>query len=314
MGHYGFTAIAKAIERNMRQSSHTLYPCEPHLIYPMCNAIAITGLRGYDRLHDDDLGVDLVDKIRDSFTRNGYLAPNGRFLFGRGPLGIKMPSMLANDAVMAFWLHGVMPDLAEETWQILRRDRMRITNGVARLRTQPIDHMDVGSYRKSDAWAWVNIACAAKEMGDDEAANAVDAGIAARFTMDYSESGARKIADASMWVNTVFALSRFVTAGSLRGLATGEVPAQWRTGPILKAAAYPVVLVAKAVTDGSGLDLVLRPGAGPARTTLEIARLRPGRTYRVTGATVDSLVANGHGNALLDIDLRRRLEVRLVPA
>jgi len=82
----------------------------------------------------------------------------------------------------------------------------------------------------------------------------------------------------------------------------------------LKAAAYPVVLVAKAVTDGSGLDLVLRPGAGPARTTLEIARLQPGRTYRVTGATVDSLVADAHGKALLDIDLLRRLEVRLVPA
>jgi Linalool dehydratase/isomerase len=311
---YGFTAIAKAIERNMRRSPHTLYPCEPHLIYPMCNAIAITGLRGYDRLHDDDLGADLVDKIRDSFSRNGYLKKNGRFQFGLGPMGIAIPPMVANDAVMTYWLNGVMPDLAERTWQILRDNRIRLGNGAARLRTQPIDHLDVGSYRRGDVWAWVNVASAAREMGDEEVADAIETGFASRFAMEHSESGARKIADASVWVNTAFGLAQFMKAGSLRGLATGQVPAEWKTGPILSGAAYPAVLVAKAVTDGSALDLVLRPGTGHVRTTLEISRLRPGAAYGVTGALAPSIVAGPGGKALLDVDLRSRLEVRVVPA
>lgn len=83
---YGFTRIAQAIETNMRASSQTMYPCEPHLIYPMCNTIALAGLTGYDRLHQTDLTDDLLDKTRDSLNHNGYRLRNGRFLFGRGPL------------------------------------------------------------------------------------------------------------------------------------------------------------------------------------------------------------------------------------
>lgn len=311
---YGFEKIVRTIEHNMRKSPHTLYPCEPHLIYPMCNAIAITGVRGYDRLHGTDLGGDLVDKIRDSFTRNKYLMPNGRFQFGLGPLGIKMPPLISNDAVMVTWLSGVMPDLAEQTWKILRDARLRIHDGAAHLRAQPVDLLDVGSYRPSDAWTWVNIACAAREMGDQEAVEAIDAGIAERFYYDHSRDGARKLAGVSTWANTTFALAQFIRPGSMRGLANGDVPDAWRTGPILANAAYPDVLVAKAVTDGSALDLVLRPGGVATATTLELGRLRPGGNYKVTGAKVPKLTADPQGRALLDVELRGRLEVHVAPA
>lgn len=311
---YGFDKIARTIERNMRKSSHTLYPCEPHLIYPMCNAIAITGLRGYDRLHGTDLGSDLVDKIRDSFVRNKYLMPNGRFQFGLGPFGLKIPPMISNDAVMATWLHGVMPDLAEQTWGILRDVRLRIHDGAVHLRAAPGDYVDVGSYRPSNIWTWVNIFCAAKEMGDQEAVEAIEAGIDERFFFDHSEDGARKLAGTSTWANTVYALAQFIRAGSLRGLANGDVPQAWRTGPLLANAAYPDVLVAKAVSDGEALDLVLRPGGEGGRTTLELGRLRPRGEYRVTGATTTELTADPQGRSLLDVELRDRLEVQVVPA
>ncbi len=208
---YGYTKIAHAIARNMRNSPFTLYPCEPHLTYPMCNTIALNGLRGYDRIHGTDLTGDLADKIRESFDRHQYLLPNGRFRFGLGPLGLKMPPTLSNDAVMAYWLDGVMPDLAERTWQMLREHRLGLDNGVAQLKTRAVDRVDVGSYRKSTAWTWVNIACAAKEMGDGEAIEAAQTAIAEQFSMDHSASGARKLAGQSMWVNGVFALTQFVT-------------------------------------------------------------------------------------------------------
>lgn len=310
---YGFTKIVEAIERNMRNSKQTMYPCEPHLVYPMCNAIALAGMRGYDRLHGTDYTDDLIDKVRDTLL-DRYLTKDGRFLFGRGPMGVFIPPMVANDAVVAYWLSGVMPDLAEQTWKTLRDNRITIKDGRAELRTQPIDHLDVGSYRMGDAWAWANAACAAAEMGDVEAVEALQATIVNRFTFDYSAAGARKLAGVSVWANCAFAFSRFITAGTVSRLTNADVPAEWKTGPVLAVAAYPQVLVARAVSDGHGLDLVLRPGAGPTRTTLRVARLVPGRSYRVSGATAADITASDSGEAYLTVDLADRREVRLTPA
>ncbi len=310
---YGFTAIVEAIRRNMLASEHTMYPCEPHLIYPMCNAIAVTGLRGYDRIHETDYTGDLVEKMRESLHRNKYLTSNGRFLFGRAPMGIKLPPMLANDAVMVYWLNCVMPDLAEQTWNTLRDKRIKIRKGGVKLRTGPIDNIDVGSYRMGDAWAWVNVACAAAEMGDTEVASALQDAIVDRFPFEYAPSGARKLANVSSWANCVFAFSRAITTDSLRRLTAGDMPDEWRTGPILEAASYPDVLVAKAVTDGRGLELVLRPGSGHTVAGLKIGRLEPRRTYRVRGAAVDEVTASDQGEALIAISLAGRHEVVLTP-
>jgi len=91
-------------------------------------------------------------------------------------------------------------------------------------------------------------------------------------------------------------------------------PTHWRTGPVLAEVAYPEVLVAKAVTDGQDLSLVLRPGAGPIRTTLRVERLVPRRTYQVTGAREALIVASDTGTAVVSVDLGDRLEVRLTPS
>lgn len=308
---YGFTKIARAIENNMHASPDTMYPCEPHLIYPMCNTIALAGLAGYDRLHDTDLTDNLIDKTRDSLVHNGYLLGNGRFLFGRGPMGLKMPPMLANDAVMVYWLNGIMPDLAEETWSSLRTHRLRVHGDKVELRIRPIDRLDVGSYHLGDAWAWVNVLCAAREMGDDEVVQGVSHHIRINTDVDRSPDGAQKLEGVSTWVNCAYAFSRFVGKDSLQGLINGRVPDAWRSGPMLTEAAYPEVLVAKAVSDGTGLDLVLHPGAGEVRTPLRIGRLRPRQTYRVDGAVEPSIKADSDGTAIIDVDLGGRHEVRV---
>ncbi|MFW0796923.1 hypothetical protein AAFP30_24170 [Gordonia sp. CPCC 205515] len=308
---YGFTAIATAIADNMASSRHTLYPCEPHLTYPMCNTIAVTGLLGYDRLHGTDLTGDFVDKIAHSFHRNGYLLPNGRFRFGLGPAGLKLPPTLSNDAVMTYWLNGILPDLAADTWEALRDKRVTVRDGRLDMITTPVDRLDVGSYRMGDAWTLVNIACAAREMGDSDAADAADATIADHFRWDYSSAGARRLAGASTWANGAYALARFLRRDDLRGLAVGEVPDAWRTGPILTQAAYPDILVAKAVTDGDGLDLVLYPGSGPVRTTIGVSRLAPRTRYRLTGCEFPEVVADETGHARVGVCLSSRHPVTL---
>lgn len=309
---YGYGSIATAIERNMRQSKHTMYPCEPHLIYPMCNAVALVGLKGFDRVHGTDLTSDLVDKTADALHRFGYITDNGRFRFGRGPFGVKLPPMLANDAVMTYWLNGIIPELAQQTWATLRRDRIRMSGSTVRLKTEPIDHLDVGSYKMGNGWAWVNVLCAAREMGDTETAEAVATTIERKFTIDTSPSGARKMAGVSAWVGLAHALSQLVTKDAFRGLATGNVPDVWRTGPALAGAAYPDVLVAKAVTDGQALDLVLRPGNGPTAATLRLARLTASEYVVIQdGEKSGALTADSDGTAALSLRIDGRTEVRI---
>jgi len=100
----------------------------------------------------------------------------------------------------------------------------------------------------------------------------------------------------------------------MRDLLGGRVPAEWKTGPVLAQAAYPDVLVARAVTDGTALDLTLRPGNGGGRTVLGVERLVPRQGYFVTGAVDDTVTADDDGAALVTVDLDDRREVFLRPA
>lgn len=113
--------------------------------------------------------------------------------------------------------------------------------------------------------------------------------------------------------NAHHVLARFARPDGLRDLIRGEVPQQWRTGPILSDAAYPDVLVAKAVTDGTSLDLVLRPGDGPRRVRLGLRRLIPERSYQVTGAIEAAVIADAGGTAVIEVDLGGRHVVRVSP-
>ncbi len=111
-------------------------------------------------------------------------------------------------------------------------------------------------------------------------------------------------------------ITRVGRPGSLRDLVAFGAPEAWAGGPRLAEVAYPDVLVARAVTDGTALDLVLRPGAGPVRTTIEVDRLAPGHAYVVDGvaANARAITADSSGRALIPIELDDRLALRVRPA
>jgi hypothetical protein len=81
----------------------------------------------------------------------------------------------------------------------------------------------------------------------------------------------------------------------------------------LAEADYPDVLVARAVSDGHRLDLVLRPGSGAVRARLGLAGLVPDRTYDLRGAIEPTVVASSSGTAKFHVDLGDRLEVAAIP-
>ncbi|MGK8523052.1 hypothetical protein ACRS6B_16480 [Nocardia asteroides] len=216
---------------------------------------------------------------------------------------------------MVAWLNAMMPDLAHDTWNTLRDRFVDFDGHDLRLRGSARTRVDLGNYNmlNGDGMTRIFVATAAAEMGDSALAAALVRSMHDRYRAD-ERDGARRFAGVSTVTNAHHALARFTRADGLRDLILGTVPPEWRTGPILGVAPYPDVLVAKAVTDGSALDLVLRPGGSAKRVRLALERLLPRRTYRVTGATEPTLIADDSGRGVVEVDLGGRRDVRVTPA
>jgi len=311
---YEFASLCEAIVHNMDISSHgPLYPCEPRLIYPMCNAFSLSTLLMHDRLHGTDFSTDRVDQMARAFREHAYLGPDNRFTAARGPLKFSMGPSVGNDGVMSYWLHFSMPDQATKTWENLRENLVSIESDDVMIEATRWEMLDPGNYTLGTGMSRVSVMAAAKEFGDDELANALEMSLDKRYEV-VRKHGARAYSGISSWGNAGHVLARLTTKNAMADLLAGNVPEAWRIGPILTQAAYPDVLVTRAVTDGQALDLVLRPGNGGGRTVLGVERLAPRRDYVLTGAVDETVTADNDGCALVAVDLDDRREVLLRPA
>ncbi|MCD2189826.1 linalool dehydratase/isomerase domain-containing protein [Actinomycetospora soli] len=313
---HDFPALARQLHGGMSRSDYALIPCEPNWIYTVCNAFGITALLAHDRARGTALFEDVRDRLHHAYEHE-FLRPDGRIVGVRARhLGLSW-NFWAGAAVAlntTYWLHPAFPDLAQRTWWLLRRTGLALRDGRPQLPPRLVNRLDPGYYTLGrDTFGQVAITMAAREIGDEEMADAAATLLAEREGVEESH-GARRIAGVSPMVNFYAVLGRFGRPHGLRDLVGhGAVPAAWRTGPRLAGAAYPEVLVARALTDGDALDLVLRPGAGPVRTTLAVDRLVPGRCYAVSGAAAGEVVADDAGRAHVEVDLGDRREVRLHP-
>ncbi len=314
---HNYDSLVAALVDNMSQKSkYPQYPCEPHLVYPVCNTFALNAMLMHDRLHGTDTCRNFLDLVRTSYHRDGWRRKDGRFNSIGTRSGRKLAGpMLFSDGSIAMLLNPTMPDIAADTWQALReRGVVQIKDGEVRLKRSVFDLMDAGNYNlyRGDGQARAGLIMGAREQGDDEAVAALDRSITSRHPMTRS-NGARKISGMSPWSYGSYAVGMWARQNAMRDLMSGNIPQAWRTGPQLAEVAYPEVLVARAVSDGADLDLVLRAGNGPCRTTLGIARLAPNQAYRVEGAVTNEIKASKTGTALLQVDLADRTEVRLTP-
>jgi hypothetical protein len=313
---HDYGTIAASIHRNMVGSDYTLFPCEPNWIYTVCNTFGLNTLVSHDRLH----GTGYFDEVREPLSRayeTEFLRPDGRIVGVRARhLGLSW-NFWAGCSIQlntAYWLHAGLPEIAQRTWWLLRESSLTLADGRLALPGTAVDRLDPGDYTLGrDTFGQIATTMAAREVGDEEYA------VAAQATLDEREplieaNGALRYAEASPLANLYAILGRFGRRSGLRDLITHGAPEAWATGPRLAEAGYPDVLVAKAVTDGSALDLVLRPGQGARRTVLGIDRLVPGARYTALGARTDTVTADSAGCALLEIDLGQRLEVRLYPS
>ena len=108
-------------------------------------------------------------------------------------------------------------------------------------------------------------------------------------------------------------MARCGRADALRSLVT--VPRQpRRSGPVIRAAAYPDLLVAKAVNEGGSLRAVLYPGMRPGRKALTVAGLAPSQAHVATTGNAVRFEADRAGEACLDLQVDGRTELRITRA
>jgi hypothetical protein len=310
-----FRSITASIHRNMTEADYTLFPCEPNWIFSVCNAAGLNAMVSHDQLHGTDFAGSIGPRLHQAFETE-FLRPDGQIIGVRSNHTGLSWNFWTGEAIQltsAYWLHAGFPDLAQRAWWLLRRRSLSVREGQLILPRAASNRLDPGNYSLGrDGYAQATAMMTAREMGDEEIARAAQESLEATYTARTID-GARSYQGLSTLTSLFALLGRFGRESGMRDLVAHGLPETWQSGPRLTGAAYPEVLVARAISDGAALDLVLRPGAGALRTTLEIDRLTPGGDYGLAGAVADRINADSRGTARFEVDLGDRLAVRVYP-
>ncbi len=303
---YGGAAMIDLLAAQYRDAPFGLLACEPNWIYPLCNAITATAIRGHDARHGTDHWAGIEARFREGLLGEFMTASGDLVPFRSSVTGIAPPALggAVMQAFPSFFMNSLFPDVAAQQW-----DRLTATlrqKGMKRA-FWPID---VGNYGFSRASSYAASAAAAVEMGDAALAAELLAALdheCPRVTHD----GAAHRPRASLWAH---ALELAARAGKTHGLrALVHRPKLMVADPFLKAVCDRAILVARAVARHGALEAVFHPVAGAARSTITIGGLIPERFYRANGAETRSFRADAQGCAAIEIVAQRRTEVSVLP-
>lgn len=312
--------IAESVTSNFQRSDFCLYPCEPNWVYPVCNMYGLGSLAAHDAVFGShDMQRMLPNWL--GFLEREFTDEKGSIIGLRSYWTGHELSIFASEAGFAFFANIFSTSLARRLWAVGRKElafciaddghgnpRLSFPAGALTF----LDTIDVGHYRRGLLFAYAAVAICGREFGDHELADA------ALRSMEQDcdwriDDGVGHFAKGSGLANAWAVEAQIMRAGDYRSTFTRGPAAETRNGPLLVECAYPDVLVAKAYSHGDDLDLVLHNGraAGPQR--IGLARLQPGREYRVSGAAAQQFHADGAGCANLEVVLDGRTELRIEP-
>ncbi len=307
-----FHTLAATLAQNERGSEFCLFPCEPNWIYPLCNNQAALGLRLHDRLHGTHYWGDIEAHYRRRLEQE-FIDVDGHLVPLRSTrTGLTIPGLqsCSEDAIPAFWMHPLFPDIAARWWEIARSELFRpAAGGLELLPLKP--WLDAGNYRFNTAYALGALGMAACELGDADAVAAVRGAIGELETTRHG--GVLSYPGCSTWSHTFMLNMRLGRANGLSDVVNKEPPAAWRDGPYIDDAPYPDVLPARAVSDGAALAAVLYPGAGGGPAAIVLGGLRPGAGYRCAGAVEENATASADGRLQVVVELDGRRELMVSP-
>jgi hypothetical protein len=315
---HDYHTLVNSVVDNFRRSDFCLFPCEPNWVYPVCNMYGMSALATHDRLYGTSYVKEVLPKWLDMLDKE--------FTDGKGSLyglrsywtGLAMP-FYSGEAGFAFFANVFSPELGRRLWAVGRKELAfmiaKDAEGKPRL-TLPrealsfLDKIDPGNYRPGSLFAYVAILMGAREFGDEELAEA------AQRAMDQdcglSRNGVSCYTKGSNLANVWGVEGGIMRTGDFRKSFSGGPPESVSTGPFLSSAKYPDVLVAKALSHGDDLELVLHPGGAPGSQTIGIERLRPGAEYAIDGSG-QRLHADESGAASIDVELRGRTPLHITP-
>ena len=291
-------------------------PCEPNMMFPVCNSYAIAGMMMYDRQHNTGYTERVYDKIHDSIYYE-FIEMSGDMAIRRNQLtGLRftpkgmMPGALGNIAI-AQPFSPVDPGVARRAYSIIRDEALSIDgDGIAQIAGMDWESMiDMGTLQRNPGLFIAMMEITALEFGDYEMAAAFRAAeekflILSKKRFKYSGSSvcamamlaATRWAQRNDWFDTIH-----------KGPA--ETAA---TGPVLTGCSYPEVLVAVAVSSGDDLALVLYNGTQTKENMITVERLKPLRRYIIEGTGV-SFAADEKGRAEIAVVLDGRTEIHIRP-
>jgi hypothetical protein len=309
--------ILEAGRRNHETAVYgPLYPCEPNLTYSACNLQGNFAHLVADRIFNTHYGQTLAQTLQPMHVSE-MMCRDGAVHAGRVvPLGIRIPVYTSNqvEALWGWMANAFFPELSRRVWATLREESVRFDeHGEIELDTKSYDRMDMGNYQKSECGPYTQFLVLAREHGDDQVAEA----ILRKFDRDFGRierEGCVSYSKVSVYNMGHMIMGLIGRTGDIRAMVLDGPPAGAMKGPLLTDARYPDVLVAKAYSNGTDLDLVLYPGTQASRQRLQLERLRPNGEYRVESLEGSwTLRADNLGKAALEIDLHGRTQLRIQP-
>lgn len=310
---YNFSDLVENMVENIKGSDFCLYPCEPNWIYPMCNNFAAIAVNSHDTLMGTNHWEGIKHNFKEHFDQD-FMTLDGRAIAIRSSrTGLTIPALTSvmADSIVAHFISGYMPDIANRSWQIVKNDYTEITENDIVFKTRGWDALDTGTYKPSLISTYAAVGMAAGEMGDATINKKVIQQVEKEFEY-VREDGIIYLKGISLQAHTNLITAYLNIPKGRYNLLNHPLLIEQIEGPILQEANYPEVMVALAKNDGQNLQLVLYPGRDKTTTqTLGIVQLIPNQSYVCTGTIEQEIIADVDGKATLTVQLEGRTPIEI---
>lgn len=307
-------SLNRSVVENFEASPFCLYPCEPNWAYPICNHYGFTSLVMYDQIYGSNHAERLIEPFLHGLDTE-FTDAKGTPIGLRSTItGLELP-FPSNELVFASFTNSFSTDRAWQMWALARTELGTLLqknhNGEDILRLQA--GIDFGNYRRGSVGSYGHVIATAREFGDEAFAKAAELGLLEAGGLEV-RGGVRRYTRGSNLANIGVVHASFRGRDDYRKLVTEGPAKSALTGPILTEANYPKVLVAKAFSDGSGLELVLYPGEIDGAQSIRVERLQAQRNYRIEGGgEIRVLQSNADGVLDVEVNLSGRTAIHFVP-
>jgi hypothetical protein len=299
----------------IRKMPLALIPCEPFIQFPICNSYAILGLLIYDRYHKTHYTEEIYGRFCESIEQN-FTDMNGDMIMRRNQLtGLRftpknalMGGVMSN--IMSYAYHPIMPGYALRSFALLRGEAFYLEDGIAYIRGQKWEDMiDMSTKIKTPAGMIGQFEQLCLEFGDYEMARGFRE-VQHKYLVKSNERFKYQYASINAMAGIIAA--RWSKKNDWYDTILKGPPISAFTGPVLEECSYPDVLVAKAVSRGDDLVLVLYNGTDKKNQKLNFSRLQKDGSYRVE-ETGQRFKADAEGTAEILVALNNRTPLTIVP-